>query len=132
MGSSQAIAQTVYYKNDMHFDLFFKWLWYFEYRAALLKVANPKNYVKLLTGSYAYTLPKDDYIKKLKDNIKARKGTVTGIKNKMALAKKHWAFLFPIEEDPDWKKAEELLNKKILLLKEAEDELKNTLNGTSI
>lgn len=35
----------VYRWSGFKFTLFFKWKWYFEYRAALLRVKYPKNHI---------------------------------------------------------------------------------------
>lgn len=119
-GKSKAMAQTVYYRHNLTHELFFKYLWYFEYRAALYKVQKPRYCIELTKGTFTIELPKDEHIKKLKDNIAGKKRKITIIREKIKLAKEHWTDLFPIEETDDWKKANDLLKSKEFELRQEE------------
>lgn len=99
-----ASAKVVYYRNGLKFDLFYKWKWYFEYRAALLKVKYPRGLVELSMGAYDYELPSDTYKEKLSNMIRAAKRNCTILDKKIDRAKKHWNQLFPIEQHPDYTK----------------------------
>ncbi len=45
------IEDVVYYRSGMAPDFVVRWLWYFEYLAALVKVKNPKRKVEFIKGS---------------------------------------------------------------------------------
>jgi len=46
-----SLRKTVYFRNDMRADFFQRWRWYFEYRAALLRVKYPKSFIELYHDS---------------------------------------------------------------------------------
>ncbi len=96
------LANVVYYKTDMTFEFFMKWKWYFEYRAALLRVKEPRAYVEYIHGNYEYILPEDIYRAKLKNLIRAAKSERTQVRRAIANAKRNWSEMFPIEEHPKW------------------------------
>lgn len=105
-GSQQGLAQTVYFKDGLRFELVSKWKWYFEYREALIKVANPKHYVNLSIVKYEYLSNEEAEIKARKNTITSKKATITKWENKVSdyheQVKKYkdsWSSLFPIEED---------------------------------
>ncbi|MBA4304637.1 MAG: hypothetical protein C0424_10470 [Sphingobacteriaceae bacterium] len=88
--------------SDMRFELLCKWRWYFEYRAALLKVQHPRHEVVQRWGSQEPTKKTEDQIKA--NLIAAKKRKITELSNKLELARKHWNQLFSIEDDPIHKK----------------------------
>lgn len=100
-----------YHNNGFPFPVFTKWKWYFEYRAALLKVNNPRHTVTLLTGSYDYIPPRDVVMKELKNKLAGKKRTISKYTNLLALAEKHWDKLFPISEDVLYIKAADKINR---------------------
>ena len=97
-----AIGEVRYFRNEMTVEFYQKWKWYFEYRAALLRVKFPKAYIKLETGPYEYVLPEDKYKEKIKNRYLSDKRQLTKFKNKLNSIRKNWNELFPIEENPDW------------------------------
>ena len=97
-----ALGEVHYFRNEMRVEFFQKWKWYFEYRAALLKVKFPRAYVKLDTGPYEYVLPEDKYRDKIRNNYLSDKRQLTKFKNQLNSIRKNWNELFPIEENPDW------------------------------
>ena len=97
-----ALGEVHYFRNEMRVDFFVRWKWYFEYRAALLRVKYPKGYIKLETGPYEYVLPEDKYLEKVKNQYLSDKRQLTKFKNKLNYIRKNWNELFPIEENPDW------------------------------
>lgn len=97
-----ALAKVLYYKTDMTFEFFMKWKWYFEYRAALLRVKEPRAFVEYIHGSYEYVLPEDKYRIKLKNLIRAAKSERTQVRRAIENAKRNWSEMFPIEEHPKW------------------------------
>jgi hypothetical protein len=105
-----ALHDVRYFKNDMTVMFYMKWKWYFEYRAALLKVQHPKALVEYRTGPYEYVLPDDEYKMKVKNHYLSNKRQQSKFKNKINLIRKNWSELFPIEEHPDWKKVNDKLN----------------------
>lgn len=97
-----ALGEVHYFRNEMRVEFYQKWKWYFEYRAALLRVKFPKAYIKLETGPYEYVLPEDKYQEKVKNRYLSDKRQLTKFKNQLNSIRKNWNELFPIEENPDW------------------------------
>jgi hypothetical protein len=111
------LLELIEWKN-LPFEVLCKWKWYFKYRAALLQVKYPKHIIDYRWGSQQ---PEGVVAENLKANkIRSKRAKITEVKNKMELAKKHWNFLFPIEDDQDWKRA-------ISKLKTLENELSELL-----
>lgn len=104
------LAEVYYFRNEMSIDFFMRWKWYFEYRAALLRVQNPHAFIELTHGSYEFTLPDEEYRIKTYNLLLGAKRKKTEFQNKIDYAKKNWNELFPIEDHPLWKKVEEKLN----------------------
>ena len=102
--NKSALGKCVYFRNDMTVDFYHRWKWYFEYRAALLRVKYPHGFIEYTHGPYKYTLPEEEYKTKLENNIKAAKSKLTEYSNKIAKAKANWMEMFPIEEHPGWRK----------------------------
>lgn len=44
------VDSVIYYRSGMSADFAQRWMWYFEYLAALVKVANPRKRVELYRG----------------------------------------------------------------------------------
>lgn len=107
---SRALAETAYYRNDMTIAFYHRWKWFFEYRAALLKVKNPHALVDYFQGAYDYELPEDELRKKLENKIRAAKGKITEFNRKLKKLIDSWSELFPIEEHPDYSKISGRLN----------------------
>lgn len=110
-GEKESAAEVVYFKNDMTFQFFIRWKWYFEYREALIRVRNPRSFVRLSHGSYEFKLPEDVYKKKIKDLLSAAKRKRTEFQRKIDYARENWNELFPIDEHPKWIKVEEKLKR---------------------
>ena len=99
-----ALAEVHYFRNEMNVEFFQRWKWYFEYRAALLRVNFPRAFVKFETGNYEYVLPEDKYREKVKNMYLSNKRQLTKFNNKLTQLYANWNELFPIEENPDWVK----------------------------
>lgn len=112
------------YKNKgFTLEQFVKWKWYFEYRAALYKIQNPKLHIEVQQTQY-FDLPEKHIREKdLKNKIKSAKGDITKIKNKIRKFKDKGGDLFP-ESNPSYQKALTKLNYKKDLLSNYESELK--------
>lgn len=100
------LIPVCYYRNGMTFEFYCKWLWYFEYRVALLRVKYPKCKVEMRHGSYDYILPSDFYETKLRNLLTASKAKKTEFENKIQKARENWNSFFPIEEDVSWNKVQ--------------------------
>lgn len=111
-GKEQGMSKTIYYRNDLPFQVMNKWRWYFRYREALYRVQNPRHYVELSSGSYDYVAPIDEQRKELRNKIKGAKAVVTKYENLLKKAKESWQELFPIEDEEDYKKSVLKINKK--------------------
>lgn len=95
-------TRTMFKKWDgLTFELACKYRWYFEYRAALLKVSNPKEKVDYTWGPYQ----KEELLDSppVKNLIIARKRKITEFENKIVAYKTDYNELFPIEETYIWK-----------------------------
>jgi hypothetical protein len=95
--------------DNMRWNVRIKWDWYFKYRAALLQVKYPRFHVEQSWGHIAATGKTQQQI--LQDKIRSKKAKITEFTNKIEKAKKHWRSLFPIEDDQDYIKATEKLNR---------------------
>lgn len=110
-------------------DQFIKWSWYFEYRAALLRVKYPKN--RIDTGRIEEPLtPKveKDLIAK---KIKAQRSKVTKYENKLSTFKlefeqykNNYQKLFPIEEEEEFNMYERSIQLAKSKIEKAKAELK--------
>lgn len=100
--------------EDLPTKVAIKWRWYFEYRAALLKVKYPRHQVELYSGTME---PSKVQLERIKRNQEiARKGRITKLKNKIVkieLAiksmRENWNELFPVEAHPDYNLLERIL-----------------------
>jgi len=103
---------VIYHKTAMRFELFIKWKWYFDYRAALYKVQNPRHYVELISGGYDYIPPKDRALKSLKNRIAAKKAAITKYDRLLKLAEVEGSReLFPIQESLLYQRAVDKIEK---------------------
>ena len=105
-GKSQGpIRETTIHWKDMQLDHLMRWNWYFEYRAALLKVENPKKKVILKTGNYKADLrTRPQIAEKIKrDRIITCKRMVTRIQNAIQEYEREQALLLlPNFENPKY------------------------------
>ncbi|MDR1370149.1 MAG: hypothetical protein LBJ72_08525 [Dysgonamonadaceae bacterium] len=69
----ESLAEVYYYRTDMTLEFYFRWKWYFDYRAALVRVQNPKAFIEYTCGSYEYILPADEYKNKVYNLLLAAK-----------------------------------------------------------
>jgi hypothetical protein len=127
----QALAEVVYFRNDMTVEFYQRWKWYFEYRAALIKVQNAKSIVTIQQGSYPYILPKDELIKKLESKIRSKKAKIVEFENKLQNAVNKWDELYPIEQHPLWSRVIEKKSAYYSELKNLEQELKVIKNNNN-
>lgn len=89
--------------DNMSFDVRCKWDWYFKYRAALIQVKYPRADVQCIEGHDAATV---NILENIKSNqIRAKKGKISEIKNKIEKARENWNELFAIEDDEMYQKA---------------------------
>ena len=83
--------------KDMPWAIHCKYKWYFDYRAALLKVKYPKYKINHEWGKYEKY--GKSHLEHLKSKESAAKGQITKLENKIKLAKTNWNKLFPIEDN---------------------------------
>jgi hypothetical protein len=112
----------------MKVHFFQRWKWYFEYRAALLRVKHPKAFIELKHGPYEYILPEHEYKQKIKNRYIADKSHLTKFKNKLYSICENYDQLFPIEEHPDYKKFNAKLEEYREQLKASELEYNKVFN----
>ena len=105
-----ALRKCVYFRNEMKVDFFQRWKWFFEYRAALLRVKYPKAFIEYTHSPYEYVLPEEKYREKVKNQYLSDKCQLTKFQNKLNYVLANWNELFPIEENPNWKKIVEKMN----------------------
>lgn len=100
----------VYFKTDMKTEFLIRWRWYFEYRAALYKVKNPKHTVHIEFGRYDFIESAEDRRNQLEKDILKYERRIGKIKRNMVKAKAEWVHLFEKVEDTDgWKRGEKRL-----------------------
>jgi hypothetical protein len=93
--------------KGMTFDQFTKWRWYFEYRACLLQVQNPRAHVRLTRRREA---PDTRTALNIAQNrLTACRSTLTKHLNKVDKAREQWRISDPmgltsIEDIPNWPK----------------------------
>lgn len=95
--------------SGMKWDLRLKYDWYFKYRAALLQVKYPKFDIQIYWGNEPATGKTLEEIRQTK--IRAKKSKITESKNKLQRAKDNWSSLFPIEDDTDYQRAVQKINR---------------------
>ena len=95
--------------SGLKWKLRLKYDWYFKYRAALLQVKYPKFEVQTYWGNEPATGKTLEEIRNAK--IRAKKSKITEYKNKLEKAKTTWSSLFPIEDDIDYQRAVEKINR---------------------
>ena len=104
----------IYFNKDFVFKNFMKWKWYFDYRAALYKVQNPKHTVHLSTGSYDFTPPIEHQIKNLLNKIIAAKAKITKWQRVVKNYEDSWNQLFPYTDEPDYIKCKKKISDAII------------------
>lgn len=109
--------------ENLTFELFCKYKWYFEYRYALLRVQHPR--VLIENNQFKRELNEKEKTDFLKNKIIGKKRTITKYKNRLSIYELNWNSLFPIKDDETYKKALE----KIARL---ETELKELLNHETL
>lgn len=123
-GRAHGAIEYIVWK-ELTFAVLCKWRWYFDYRAALFKVQNPRSEVILTTGQ---SDPNQKTIREfLKDKISGKKRMITKISNQI---KSHEEWLLSTNifglsgDDGNLAKAEIKLQKYKSELNECEIEMK--------
>lgn len=104
--------QTVLVWRMLPYTVLTKWLWYFHYRAALLKIQNPRIWVNMRSGFEDNIDPNITALIRATNLLRAKKAKVTELQNKLRAFQLNWTSLFPIEDDTQWQKAIRALNEK--------------------
>lgn len=107
-----AEGKLMHFWKDLPFKTYMKFQWYFQYRAALIKVQNPKLFVEICPFQYDYVPSKVQQLKRLQDKLKSAKAKRTEWANKVERYKAEWNRLFPVEEDPIYQAAMIKINEK--------------------
>jgi hypothetical protein len=98
--------------HNIRMYTYYRFLWYFRYRQALLQVKYPKANITAHWGvEDIFSQEEKDKIH-LKYQIIAKKRKITEWKNKIQAYKDNWVSLFPIEEDPQYTAAMNKLHQK--------------------
>lgn len=75
------VDSVVYYRRYMNIDFVLRWRWYFEYLAARLKVANPREKVEILCGRIDLLTPAAYAEKKRESLLRAKRGQIKKLEN---------------------------------------------------
>ena len=111
--------------DNMSFDQYNKWKWYFRYRQALIQVQNPRFFVDLVQSNYKY-IPNEVQIKKrLQNKIINNKGMLTKWINRLEKYVNNWVSLFPIDDDKAYIEAKKKINALIIKISILEHEFNN-------
>lgn len=81
IGSYNSVDEVIYYRAGLSVDFVVRWLWYFEYIAAVVKVANPKRKITLYTGRQDVLVGKDWHEYRRSSLLKSKKLKVKRIQN---------------------------------------------------
>lgn len=76
-GNPGTPEEVVYWRANLTIDLLEKWQWYFDYLAALVKVANPKRRVSMYTGRQGTKVGQEYIIEKTKTLLAGKRRTLT-------------------------------------------------------
>jgi len=118
--------RTLIYENDgFSISLFQRWKWFFRYRQAIEQVKTPKQLVQIESISYAPINADEIRLKVLRNKLIAAKADVTKVSNSIKNGIKIYSetSLFSYEQDPEYKKAIDYLNKKEQLVLQIETEI---------
>ena len=97
------VDQVVYYRNKLPMWIVEKWKWYFEYLAARIKVAHPRQKVELVVCAQML-LQGEEYVqKKTASLLKAKKSRLKRLQNEYREPD-----LFSFEEEERQRKVESL------------------------
>lgn len=83
--------------ENLTFEIFCKYKWYFEYRYALLRIEYPKALIR--HDQFKRDLNQPEKADLLRNRIIGKKRTITKFKNKLFAYVEKWNSLFPISED---------------------------------
>lgn len=75
------VDSVVYYRRYMNIDFVLRWRWYFEYLAARLKVAYPREKVEILCGRIDLLTPAEYAVKKRESLMRAKRGQIKKLEN---------------------------------------------------
>lgn len=89
--------------ENLTFQLYCKYKWYFEYRYALLRIKYPRALIR--HDQFKRDLNEPEKADLLKNRIIGKKRTVTKWKNKLAAYVNNWNSFFPIEDDGPYRAA---------------------------
>lgn len=93
-----------YYKwENLSFELFIKYKWYFEYRYALLRVKYPK--FRIEHNQLKRDLNQKEKKSLFENRLIGKKRTLTKYRNALKLFEQNWSSLFPIMEDEQYQMA---------------------------
>lgn len=108
--------------NDLPYYIRTKYDWYFEYRAALLRIKYPRYRHVIIMGSYRKETK--DIVKIKETQLKKAITRVSFMERNLELYRLMYCELFPIEDDPNYKKALQVLDNK----RENVNKIKRELN----
>ena len=74
-------SEVVYYRRGMDIDFMLRWKWYFEYLAAIVKVANPREKVEFMCGQIDLLSPEKYIEKKRESLLRAKSGQLRRLRN---------------------------------------------------
>lgn len=112
-----------YYKwENLSFELFIKYKWYFEYRYALLRIKYPK--FRIEHNQLKRDLNQKEKKSLFENRLIGKKRTLTKYRNALKLFEKNWSSLFPIMEDEQYQMALVKISRVENELKEMELNLK--------
>ncbi len=95
-------------------DTYMRFRWYFDLRAAMIKIDNPKHAVEVRATMYDLSEGDPDYRWQKKNEIDARiraaRVQLTKWDNNLKKFREQWDSFLPVEDDPMYKKAVERVN----------------------
>jgi len=122
-GFAAADAQRIHHWTGFRFEQYNKYRQWFRYRAALIQVQHPKQYVEVYEYHYQHVPEKEEMQKRLQNKLKSAKAKHTEYTNKMNRARQGWKELFPIEDHPAYQKAMEKVQEKQMQIIELQKQI---------
>jgi len=119
------VIATLYWGN-LPFKIYYRWFWYFKYRAALYQVKYPRAVVTSTYGMQKGNVNPHCKKKFLENKIVAAKRNITMYENRIKKFGESYNELFPMDEHDNFKELKRRLENSKKRLEDLKTEYKNT------
>lgn len=101
----------LYLRRDLPANVYFKWEWFFRYRAALYQIETPKIPIGFKCAPYTIGRTREEVLKIKHNRMIADKRMITKLDNELKNVIENWSELWPIDQHPKWGKTIEKIEK---------------------